>query len=181
MKFKPLIIAFFIFFYGCDDKKNDEKISQSIQPVISQDYTKPFALTLQSGESLSMQKTQNGFEINGNDKAVLFVFFTTWCPPCKAEIPHLNDILEKYGENLRIIGVLLEYKTNAEISNFIQKYDIKFDVAVGENNFFFSKAIGDVAGIPQILLYDAKGNFISKYAGLVPPEMIIVDINKVVL
>lgn len=179
MKFKLLIIAFFIFISGCDEKKNDEKIQS--WPVITQDYTKAFALNLYSGENLGLQKTDKGFEINNNDKAVLFVFFTTWCPPCKAEIPHLNDILDKYSENLRIIGVLLEHKTKAEIAKFIQKYDIKFEIALGENNFFFSKTIGEIEGIPFMLLYDAKGNFISKYAGLVAPEMIIVDINRIVL
>ena len=38
-------------------------------------------------------------------KAYLIEFWATWCPPCRASIPHLNEIHNKYKEQgLVVIG-----------------------------------------------------------------------------
>jgi thiol-disulfide isomerase/thioredoxin len=39
-------------------------------------------------------------------KPVLLEFWATWCPPCRASIPHLNEIHAKYKDKgLVIVGV----------------------------------------------------------------------------
>lgn len=65
----------------------------------------------------------------------MFVFFTTWCTPCIAEIPHLNKLQEKYNNDFNIVGVLLEDKSNDEIQKFIEQHKISYKVANGENNY----------------------------------------------
>lgn len=52
------------------------------------------------------------------------MFFTTWCSPCIAEIPHLNKLQEKYEEQFNIVGVLLEDKSDEELRAFAQKNQI---------------------------------------------------------
>src|SRR5713101_3891226 len=57
-------------------------------------------------------KLQNGKWIQGEPvtafkegKAYLVEFWATWCPPCRASIPHLNEIHNKYkDQGLVIIG-----------------------------------------------------------------------------
>lgn len=177
----PLICI--MFFYGCDKKTQDTQTDQDENQtaVIEQDYTIPFLLNLQNNKFLSMQKNENGFKIENNDKAILFSFFTTWCPPCKIEIPHLNEIQKTFKNNLIVIGVLMEEKTKEEIDKFIKEYNINYEISSGESNFFFSNAIGGINGVPYTILYDKNGKYISKYLGLVPREMVISDINKVLM
>ncbi len=43
---------------------------------------------------------------NIKPKIVFIYFFATWCPPCIGEIPHLNSLLEKYNNQIDILGVL---------------------------------------------------------------------------
>src|SRR5262245_21297994 len=38
-------------------------------------------------------------------KVVIVNFWATWCPPCRAEIPDLIALQEKYRDQLQIIGV----------------------------------------------------------------------------
>lgn len=189
----PLICA--LFFYGCDKNTDDKRdnaqnilkqdendtTNQIAEAVIEQDYTVPFLLNLQNEKFISMQKNEDGFKIEKNDKAILFSFFTTWCPPCKAEIPHLNEIQDMFKDNLVVVGVLMEEKTQEEVNKFVKQNNINYEISSGESNFFFGKAIGGINGVPYTILYDKNGKYISRYLGLTPREMLISDISKAIL
>ncbi len=75
---------------------------------------------------------------------------------------------------------MLENKNEEQTKEFIKKYNISFPLAYGENNFKFSKALGDIQTIPFMILYDKEGNYATHYTGAVPDEMIDIDIKKVV-
>ncbi len=113
------------------------------------------------------------------NKIVIISFFATWCPPCKAEIPHLNNLQEKYKDDIQIISILLEEnKTNDEIIQFMNYFNIKFKVMNSPANFKLSQIYGGVDTIPYMVIYDKKGNNVQHYKGAVPEEMIDADIQK---
>ena len=142
--------------------------------------TNEINLKLISGSTMQVTKRSNGFDVKDGKKATLYVFFATWCPPCEAEIPHLNNLSEKFKNELNIVGVLLEDKSEDEVKEFAQKYKIKYDIAVGEGNFLFEKAMGGINGLPSSALFKANGDFAQGYVGLVPEEMLETDINKAI-
>ena len=185
MKKNLLIIALLsIFFAGCDNKNKDENnqtnsnSTKTLQSSI--DYSIPFELTLMDDSKVKLQKFAKGFKVEGNNQAILFNFFATWCPPCKAEIPHLNNLNDKFKDKLKVISVLMEDKPKEEIEAFIKHFKVKFDVTYGESNFFFAKALGGVVGIPYMVLYKPNGEYVTHYIGMVPEEMLESDINKVI-
>jgi thiredoxin len=190
-------------FFGCGDdsnKKSEQKPSEQVQsktldensnlnkdsvtPKTSENSQnndiKDITLKLLNGSTMQVTKRSNGFDVKDGKKATLYVFFATWCPPCKAEIPHLNNLSEKFKNELNIVGVLLEDKSEDEVKEFAQKYKIKYDVAVGEGNFLFEKAMGGINGLPSSALFKANGDFAQGYVGLVPEEMLETDINKAI-
>ena len=172
MKINLLIIPFLaLFLSGCDNKANNDANVTKAASAQSQSASleAPFELTLMDESKLKLQKFSDGFKVEGNDEAILFNFFATWCPPCKAEIPHLNNL-----------NVLMEDKTKDEIGAFMKKFNINFNVSYGENNFLFAKALGGVVGIPYMVLYKPNGEYAAHYVGLVPEEMLESDINKVI-
>ncbi|QCD52739.1 TlpA family protein disulfide reductase [Campylobacter sp. RM16192] len=210
MKFKLSIIALLLFFIsGCENgekkstpsstsaktennitivtnttesNKNDTKAKEVKQAEAQKDTINNdhIELTLTNEQKLQLQKFEKGLKVENNNQAILFNFFTTWCPPCKAEIPHLNNLQDKFRGKLKIISVLMEDKTKEEIEAFINRYKIKFDVTYGENNFNFAKSLGGVIGIPYMVLYRADGAYATHYVGLVPEEMLENDILKVI-
>ena len=55
-----------------------------------------------------MARDLDGHEVSTaslRGKVVLINFWATWCPPCRAEIPDLVALQEKYKDRLQIIGV----------------------------------------------------------------------------
>ncbi|MBR8462213.1 TlpA family protein disulfide reductase [Campylobacter sp. faydin G-140] len=199
MKFKLSIITFLclITLVGCDknsensqnfdtSKSENQNLTESntIQAKKNEIQNKKFELTLLNGKKVALQQNGDNFDINyegdTEKKATLFVFFATWCPPCKAEIPHLNNLSEKFKEDLNIIAILLENKSDAEILEFAKTYNIKYDISVGDANYILEKAVGGVDGLPSSIMYNVKGEYVIGYKGLVPEEMLESDILKAI-
>ena len=193
MKINLLIIPFLaLFLSGCDNEnKSDANKTSDATPTTtmsaptqsqsaSASIEAPFELTLMDESEMTLQKFDKGFKVEGNDEAILFNFFATWCPPCKAEIPHLNNLSDKFKGKLKIVSVLMEDKSKDEIDAFMKKFKINFGISYGENNFLFAKALGGVVGIPYMVLYKPNGEYATHYVGLVPEEMLESDINKVI-
>ena len=56
-----------------------------------------FTLQTTSNESISLEEYRG--------KPVVLNFWATWCPPCRAEIPHFQEASEKYGDRAVVIGI----------------------------------------------------------------------------
>jgi len=170
-----------LFLNGCSsDKKKKADDNQSAK---AKDEIKHEKIVLQdvSGKEIVVTSLEKGFSFAGfENKVVLVNFFTTWCPPCKAEIPHLNSLQEKYKDNFVIISVLLEEnKSNEEISNFIKYNNINYVITNTVENFKLAQSAGGVKNIPLMFLYDKEGKYSTHYVGAIPEEMIDADIKKV--
>ncbi len=181
MQFKNF--AFFailatLLFNGCGDSKVSE---DGIKQTKTTTDRKVFLTTTQN-TVLSTTKTKEIFKIKEFEgKAVLVNFFATWCPPCKAEIPHLNNLRKKYNENFEIVGVLLEQnKKNDELQNFINEFKIEYPVTNSDKNYELAKVLGGVQSIPTMFMVDKNGKIIQKYVGIVPEEMLEMDIKKAI-
>jgi thiol-disulfide isomerase/thioredoxin len=59
-------------------------------------------------------------------KPVLLNFWATWCPPCRAEIPKLNELAQKYPK-LTIIGVDVAEDRDT-ISGYLKQQPTSYDV-----------------------------------------------------
>lgn len=174
-----LAISMFLFF-GCS--KNDESSTKTQKSAKTAKKVEQFPIKLQdvNGSIISVNRAKRGFTFsNAKDKVVLLDFFATWCPPCKAEIPYLNMLQKKYKDDVKIISVVLEEKSQEEMRKFIEDYHIQYTIVNGKGNFSLAKAIGEVKSIPFTILYDKQGKYATHYVGAVPEEMIDADIQKV--
>lgn len=172
------ILAIFIF-TGCNDKEV-VKIEKETKKETPQKTPKGITLVDTSGTNIKVKNIENGFIFEGHeDKIVLLNFFTTWCPPCKAEIPHLNSLQEKYKNDIKIISILLEeHKSSEDIISFINSNNIEFTISNSKDNFKLANEVGGVQRIPLMFIYDKSGKYSNHYTGVVPQEMIEADINK---
>lgn len=168
-----------LFLSGCSSEK--KKTEEKSIPAKEEVKNEKIVLQDISAKEIVVTPIDKGFTFAGyENKIVLVNFFTTWCPPCKAEIPHLINLQEKYKDNFVIISVLLEEnKSNEEINSFIKFNNINYIITNGIDNFKFAQSAGGVKNIPLMFLYDKKGNYSTHYVGAIPEEMIDADIKKV--
>jgi len=187
MKFK--VFAFFailvsLLIAGCDSKEetSEKKLANNQNTVekVSEKIQKDFSLKTHDGKIIEAKITEDGMIFKGyEDKAVLLNFFATWCEPCKAEIPHLNNLREKYAGKFEVIAVLLEEDKDPQVLNeFIQKYAMTFPVTNSYDNFLFADAMGGIKTIPTMYMYAKGGKLMQRFVGIVPEEMLESDIKK---
>jgi thiol-disulfide isomerase/thioredoxin len=90
-------------------------------------------------------------------KARIVEFWATWCPPCRASIPHLNEVYKKYKDKgLVVIGVSDEEKSKIEA--FQKKTPMDYTVAIDAKGAL-SRQLG-IQGIPQAFVVDKTGNVV---------------------
>ena len=199
MKFKNLVILSILgmsLFAGCSDK---DKIDQNLvakndTPVVQTPQKKSeaptFKLKKSTGEFIEVTAdVKNGWKFKGYEgKAILLDFFGTWCPPCKAEIPHLNSIRKDLKNNLEIIGIDIGQRdgsiTNSlDLEQFIEDFKIKYPITSGNANSALFRAVSSLnpgGSIPFMILFNKKGEFIQYYIGMKPEEMLRSDINTAI-
>ena len=68
------------------------------------------------------------------DKIILFNFFGSWCPPCKAETPYFIDVYEKYKDkNFLIVGLSVD-PIKEDAIEFVNKYGITYPVFLADRS-----------------------------------------------
>ena len=132
------------------------------QPDVSQ--------TIKTSEASDLPEivfeNSDGETINLSDqkgKVVFINFWATWCPPCIAEMPSINDLQEKLKGNKNIVFIMVD--TDHDFSKsvpFVKKH--QFTVPVYQAN---SAIPGILLGsaIPTTVIFDKKGKMVFEHEG----------------
>lgn len=188
MQFKKIvffIISTTLLFTGCGEKKDNEV--EIKKETIKKENIKRniiYRLIDENSKQIDIEQKEEKLifkQLKG--KAVLINFWATWCPPCKAEIPHLVALKDKYKEEFEIIAANMGERTGNFLSNekmkeFINDYKINYRVTSSVANYDLADGLGGVSAIPTMFLFDKEGKLIQKYTGIIPKEMIETDIKK---
>ena len=96
----------------------------------------------------------------GKGKYVLVDFWASWCSPCKAEIPNLIKVYEKYkGDKFEVLGVATWDKPK-DTEKAIQQMNIPYPQIINAQKAG-SDAYG-IMGIPQIILFAPDGKILKR-------------------
>ena len=77
-----------------------------------------------------------------NNKPTFLEFYAEWCEVCKEMAPKVSAIKEEYEKDINFVFLNVD---NQKWGNYIQKFAVN--------------------GIPQVNLFDKKGNLISTFIG----------------
>ena len=115
------------------------------------------------GWTLFDRKTEKLSDYRG--KVVVLDFWATYCPPCLEEIPHLNQLKNKYGDNLQIIGLHVGGEEDApQVPKFVEKLQINYALAYPEDALS-NMLMGKNNAIPQTFVFDRSGKLMKKIVG----------------
>ena len=91
-------------------------------------------------------------------KAVLVNFWATWCPPCRKEMPDLQALHERFGDQLVILAISDEDadKVKAFLAGRNVTYPILLDPGRKVNELF------RIEGIPKSFVYDRQGKLVAQ-------------------
>jgi len=88
-------------------------------------------------------------------KAVLIDFWAVWCGPCKAALPGLQDLTDKFKDRGLEVVTINQGETLEQVRYFIDRRKYSFRVLLD-----LDRAVGDsygVRGIPTSVLVDRTG------------------------
>eukprot|EP00034_Subulatomonas_tetraspora_P000849 GABW01001121.1.p1 GENE.GABW01001121.1~~GABW01001121.1.p1 ORF type:complete len:126 (-),score=21.47 GABW01001121.1:3-353(-) len=94
------------------------------------------------------------------DAPVVLEIWATWCPPCRASIPHLTELAHKYNK-VKFVGVTTEPVSTA--SGFVSQMGSKMDYYVAADTGHEVQALMQargVRGIPHAFILDVNGNVV---------------------
>ncbi len=109
------------------------------------------------------------------DKAILLNFWATWCGPCRAEIPDLVELQNKYRDHLQIIGLVVDDDDRDAIKKFVGEFAINYPVALATNDLRLE--YGGIPALPTSFVLDVTGRIVQKHEGLRDPLLYETEIR----
>lgn len=114
-------------------------------------------------------------------KVVLLDFWSTFCEPCKAELPHLSALAAKEkARGLVVLGVSMDGpETVAEVPAFVKRYSVSFPVLLDEDSRI-SSLYNPKKAAPFAVLIDKTGRIVKVREGYNPndEELIAADVKN---
>jgi peroxiredoxin len=177
-----LLVAIFIIniFQNQKDKEemysetsnqyNPEAESQkkySSEKIVEGSMAPDFTLTTLDGQTVSLSDYRG--------KKVIINFWATWCPPCRAEMPHMQNFYTDSAEmeNVEILAVNVTDLDKGEeaINKFVSEYKLTFPILLDKK--------GDVSGryqavaFPTSYIIDTQGKVSKRIVGPMNEEMMM--------
>ena len=144
-----------------------ENVKASLATVVGKPYT-DFSVQHVIGtdkEGNPVYETRSLSDYVGKGKVFLVDFWSPWCPPCKAELPNIKSVWEKYhGDDFDVLSVAVwEESRGMNWKNTIDTaavYGIQWHQI--NNGHQEPAALYGIQGIPHMVLFGADGTIIAR-------------------
>ncbi|MFF2483118.1 TlpA family protein disulfide reductase [Paenibacillus sp. NPDC058071] len=125
-------------------------LQSGIQTGLKEGQLAPdFKLTTLDGKETSLSEWRG--------KPVFINFWASWCPPCRAEMPHMEKLHVKYGDQAVILSVNMTAteKSSQNVEEFAEKYGLTFPIALDEAGSVMERY--RIRSYPTTFVVDADG------------------------
>ena len=119
-------------------------------------------------------------------KVHIINFWATWCKPCVKELPYIDALTEKYGDEIKVTLVSLDFPrmVKTKLLPFMDKHQLKSEVVLlddGKVNEWIDQVDPNWSGaIPATVVFkDGKKHFyVTEFHSTEEVEAIITKINN---
>jgi len=96
-------------------------------------------------------------------KVVFLNFWATWCPPCRAEMPSMEKLYNKFvSRDFEIVAVDLQEK-NKQVSKFVADYGLTFKILLDKTGS--TGAAYSARSIPTTYIINKDGSVLARTIG----------------
>ncbi len=97
-------------------------------------------------------------------KVVIVNFWATWCGPCRAEIPDLVALQQKYRDTLQVIGVSEDEAGVDVVKRFAAEHGVNYPVAMMTPEL--EKLFPGISALPTSFILDRESRIVQKHVGM---------------
>jgi thiol-disulfide isomerase/thioredoxin len=97
-------------------------------------------------------------------KVVIVNFWATWCPPCRAEIPDLIALQDKYKDQLQIIGISDDEDPPATVKKWAVAHKMNYPIVMSTDAL--RKAFVGVQALPTSFVLDRGSRLVMRHVGM---------------
>ncbi|WP_299333914.1 TlpA disulfide reductase family protein [uncultured Psychroserpens sp.] len=109
-------------------------------------------------------------DVSGNDfdfhyaegKVVIINFWATWCPPCIAEMPSLNELYQHYIPNDDVVFLFVSNEDKELLYEFMTHNSYSFQVYQSLSDY---PKVFNVSSIPRTFIINKKGEIVIDKTG----------------
>lgn len=177
-----LLIMFLFIFTACGNKNNNKEKKSEEKAIEKVEVKDNYKVGIEKGNKIPdveivnlMGGKQNLSQYKG--KVVLLNFWATWCPPCRQEMPSMEEIYKnKDMKNFEIIAISVDREKTDKVSDFIIENKYSFPV--------FHDVTGKIAqrflinSIPQTYIINEDGIIVDKITGAFDWNKLNIDSYK---
>ena len=151
------VIFLFLSLNGQTDGSEDDLFSKiKITPIKGDKKPPDFSLKDLDGRKVGLKQFRG--------KVVLLNFWTTWCSPCKEEMPPLETLHQQFKKkNFVLLAISVDYGEVKPVKEFIDKHHYTFPVLLDPKCEVLD--LFQVKGIPTTFIIDKKGRMVGKAVG----------------
>jgi len=97
-------------------------------------------------------------------KVVILNFWATWCPPCRAEIPDLVALQDKYRDRLVVIGISEDEAPPEVVKQFATRHNVNYPIVMMTPQL--AKMFPGVSALPTSFILDRDSRVVQKHVGM---------------
>jgi len=205
-RFYLIFLPFLLLLLGCTDEKQEKNqqisteqktevitstsknVTTSSKPVtqksIPREYHFKFKNLKGQASILDIKNDIYNFK-NIKQPIVIVNAMSTWCPPCRGQLPHLSKLQQKFKENIFVMATLVHDDIPREkLEKFVIAEKILFYLSVTqEENLRFINMLAPKLGLSSefpmpLTVVFVRGKYFTHYEGMIPEEMIESDIKQ---
>ena len=148
------------------DTQATEAMSGQIEGLGQGETPPDFELKTLAGDTVKLS------DLKG--KKVIMNFWATWCPPCKAEMPHMENYYKNLTEedNVELVSVNLTTAENSgvkAVQEFVDDYKLTFPILLDTQDLGMSDY--KVFSIPTTYILKTDGTIDNQIVGPMDEQM----------
>ena len=174
-KITPLIIVIAMFSWALYEfigsSTEQEELTETDEVGLNKNQIAPnFQLTTLDGQEVSLTDYRG--------QRVMLNFWATWCPPCRAEMPDMEQLYQDTAIEILAVNLTQTEESEKQVREFVNEYELTFPILMDMD--IDVAMLYQIQAIPTSIFLDAERTiqFIA-YSALTYDQMteVLEDIN----